>query len=251
MGFESWHAFYQSDLQSVYALLVLPGLFLLYLLGTGRWRASEFEQRDARFLRLYCLAFAFETLLDPIATGPIAKAVGGAFPTAAGLLFVLLGDFRVVLLLFGLCGGDRNQRRVWGEALLWTPAVAVSAFALAAALDLALGQQPPRLLWLIHELLFVAMACWLRGRVVPSRTLADLERRGALQRIAGFVVVYYGLWATADVLILFGGFDWGYLLRAIPNQLYYALWIPFVYFTLSTRTSAEPGSRFSSFIARK
>jgi hypothetical protein len=53
----------------------------------------------------------------------------------------------------------------------------------------------------------------------------------ALQRCASFVVVYYGLWATSDLLIL-GGLDAGWLLRAVPNQLYYAVWIPFVYLTL-------------------
>lgn len=251
MGFESWRAFYESELQSVYGLLVVPALFLLYLLGSGRWRPPIGEQRDARFLRLYSLAFAIETLLDPVVTGPVAKAVGGVFPTLAGLLFVLLGDFRVFLLLFAWCGGPRSRRRVWVEALAWTPAVAVSAFALNGFLTLWLGEQPPRVLWLIHELLFVAMAVWLHGRVVPARTLDDSERRRVLQRITGFVLCYYGLWAVADTVILFGGFDWGFLLRALPNQLYYAFWVPFVYFTLSAPPSAAPGSHLSSFIARK
>ena len=35
------------------------------------------------------------------------------------------------------------------------------------------------------------------------------------------MVLYYGLWATADLLILGTGSDLGYLLRMLPNLLYY------------------------------
>jgi hypothetical protein len=57
------------------------------------------------------------------------------------------------------------------------------------------------------------------------------------------VAVYYALWATADLLIRYGGIDAGWLLRALPNQLYYAFWIPFAYATLAPALpgrTAEP-----------
>ena len=84
---------------------------------------------------------------------------------------------------------------------------------------------------MIHELLFVAIAVVLRTRVVARRTTPQDPDRRKLERAIGFVILYYGLWACADALILFGGFDWGWALRAIPNQLYYGLGIPFVYAT--------------------
>ena len=53
-----------------------------------------------------------------------------------------------------------------------------------------------------------------------------------------YVLVYYGLWASADVLIL-SGVDAGWLLRVVPNQLYYALWTAFVYARFYS-VAAEP-----------
>ena len=40
--------------------------------------------------------------------------------------------------------------------------------------------------------------------------------------------IYYALWAVADVLIL-AGRDVGWALRIVPNQLYYAFWVPVVW----------------------
>ncbi len=59
------------------------------------------------------------------------------------------------------------------------------------------------------------------------------------------MAVYNGIWATSDLLILYGGLDAGWLLRVLPNQLYYSFWIPMVYATLVAPTTYEsaPGSR--------
>ena len=43
-----------------------------------------------------------------------------------------------------------------------------------------------------------------------------------------YVALYYALWATADVLIM-AGQDVGWALRMVPNQLYYAFYLPVVY----------------------
>lgn len=232
MGFESFLAFYQSDWQGVWSLLVLPSAFLAYLFATGRARRAEGESSVDRFVRLYAIGWCVETLIDPIATGPALRALspGGWGETVMGLLFVLLGDFRVFLVVFGVC--DRGRRRPVVEALSWTPVVAVGAFAIRAWAGLFFGPLPDQGLWLIHELLFVAMALWLRSAVVPRRAPAALV--GPLHRITGFVAIYYALWAAADVIIL-SGIDAGWLLRVVPNQLYYAVWVPFVYFTLERR----------------
>ena len=67
---------------------------------------------------------------------------------------------------------------------------------------------------------------WLPARAgtLPPATI------GFLRDAAAFAGVYYALWASADLLITFGGLDAGWAIRIVPNQLYYAFWIPFVYF---------------------
>jgi hypothetical protein len=42
-----------------------------------------------------------------------------------------------------------------------------------------------------------------------------------VQRVAHFVVIYYSLWATADLIILTTGADVGFAVRVLPNVLYY------------------------------
>jgi hypothetical protein len=224
LGFESWQAFYRSDLQSVTLLLIAPALLLGYLLTRGRRRTATTPV--VRFVYGYALVFSVETLIDPIATGPLVRALAlpEAAATASGLLFVLLGDFRVFLLVFHLADGARDLRAAVRRAALWTPVVPVSAFALSAALRAALGELPDQVLYLVHEVLFVGVALWLR-----QLSAHDVR----LRRAAAYVAVYYALWAAADVMILFGH-DVGWLLRVVPNQLYYAFWVPFVYLTWRT-----------------
>ncbi|MFP8879270.1 MAG: hypothetical protein VCE43_07275 [Myxococcota bacterium] len=229
MGFEGFDAFYHSDLQSVYLLLVLPALFLVYWWAVAR-PVHESDTPALRFVRLYTLVFCVETLIDPIATGPMLGLTGGG-ATALGLLFVLLGDFRVFVLVFGVCAPERGWGGALREAALWAPIVAVSAYAVNAGIGWVAGGVPGQLLWIIHEVLFVGLAGFVRNRVIPRRTAAADPNRARLKRVMSFVMLYYGLWASSDALILWGGFDAGWLLRVVPNQLYYSVWIPFVYAT--------------------
>ena len=229
MAFESFDAYYHSDLQSVYLLLVLPALFLAYWWAVAQPGHSS-DTAVRRFVRLYTLVFCIETMIDPIMTGPIVRVLGGG-GTTLGLLFVLLGDFRVFVLVFGVAGPDRSLVSVLREAALWTPIVAVSAYGAHAAIGWLAGGAPGQLLWMIHEVLFVALAGFVRNVVIPNRTDANDPNRARLRRVMSFVMLYYGLWASSDALILWGGFDVGWLLRVVPNQLYYSVWIPFVYAT--------------------
>ena len=215
LGFESFRAFYQSDLQGIYGLLVVPACFLVYLLTLGRGRVTDGAQR---FAFLYCLVFTVETLLDPICTGLLVRGATDGAATAVSLFFVLLGDFRVLLLAF-LCCGVYAARAALLRATLWTFPVPVCAFLLNAALESALGPLASYTLYLIHELLFVALSLALVVRFGS----APFVRRCLL-----YVACYYALWAGADVLILLG-VDAGYLLRAVPNQLYYAFFTPWVW----------------------
>jgi hypothetical protein len=201
-----WGAFYHSDLQSLWLLLIVPSLFLLYLASRGRPAGDT----RSRFLHAYALGFTLETLLDLVATGPFVRVLGldGALLTAWIFVFVWLGDFRVLWLVFG------DARR----AATWTCLVPATAGLLYAPVWLGLLEAPGQVLWLIYETLFAALALWLRGRAASP----------AIRSILLYAFAYYALWAAADVLIL-AGVDAGWGIRAIPNQLYYAFYVPFAW----------------------
>ena len=86
---------------------------------------------------------------------------------------------------------------------------------------------PGQVMWLTYELGFIAMAVWLARVWIPDH-VERAELRAMLHSCVAYVAAYYALWATCDVLILLG-VDEGWALRMVPNQLYYALWVPFVY----------------------
>jgi hypothetical protein len=208
MSFASWRDFYYSAWQEPWGLLVGPFAFLF-------WRAfapppgpgAAVEAR--RFVIGWSFAFAVLTMLDPIATGPLAKA----FPVAAtplAVAFVMLGDLRIWWLVARLARPDGAALR----ALIPTAAVPIAAWLVA----LAAPPLPGQALWLIHETLFLAAA------FAASRRLSGAFERSVL----AYAGVYYALWAACDVLIL-AGVDAGWLLRCVPNQLYYGLTVPFVW----------------------
>jgi len=232
--------FYKSDLQSVYALCVVPLLFLGYLLWSPAARAiARSGQAWQRFLYGYCVVFALETMLDPVATGPLTRWLGvgdTGLGTAILLTFVLLGDFRVYLLIFRLARFERPLGRVLLEAAGWTLIVPIFAYAVDSALHHFRPSLPEQTIWLVYELGFLSVAMWLR-KVGIARFVAaaDGALRSGLEAVAGYAAAYYALWATADVIIMVLGMDVGWALRVIPNQLYYAFYLPFVYYQLSSR----------------
>ena len=108
MQSDFWGAFYHSDLQSLWLLLVVPSLFLLFLLTRGRPAAPP----RARFLYTWALLFTLETMLDPIATGPLLRVLklDGVALYAWIFVFVWLGDFRVLWLHFADAGDAPDPR---------------------------------------------------------------------------------------------------------------------------------------------
>lgn len=249
MTVSTWREVYRSDAQAVWGLWVVPAAFLLYLLASRRPPARAVEPRAARFMRAYALVFAVETMLDPLAGGPLLRwlgLAGGALPTIVMVAFVLLGDFRVfflVLALLGFSHGTPSLSRTAAHAALWTLVVPVVAVVCEATLRAAVGPLPAQSIWLAYELAFVAMALVWRGLVVPARTPAARPQVGAyLRAVLAYVVAYYALWALADVLIMVAGLDAGWALRMVPNQLYYALYLPFVYALFVSPRYAEASS---------
>ena len=220
-----WELFYQSDWMALYALWVVPALFLLWALLAGEGRGARSQR--ARFLHFWALAFALETLIDPLATGPMVAESTENVASGVSLLFVLLGDFRVLLLVLFLQEPGAGLGRGALRALGFTLAVPVTAWASFNVLEALLGPLSQQVLWICHELLFVWLALWLRTQCRSDRLLGE---------VLLYVAVYYALWAVSDLLILERQ-DWAWLLRILPNQLYYAFFVPFVYVSFDWRAA--------------
>ncbi len=240
MHAETWRAFYESDLQSLYALVATPAAFLAYLLA----RPVRSTDPQARFVALWSLAFAVETILDPIATGPLARglALSDGAQQAVMLLFVLLGDWRVLLLVFALAAPPERRARAFARSAGLTLVVPVFAYLTDFRLRLLWPELPGQALWLVYELGFAALALGLRQLVLPRLAAGarDAERR-VLRALLAYAAAYYALWAAADASIL-AGIDAGWAVRVLPNQLYYAFTVPFVFFAFFGRRASRGGA---------
>jgi len=89
------------------------------------------------------------------------------------------------------------------------------------------GSENPRVLFLIYEALFVALLMGFFRYYLPTSTKAHRWVR----RVTGFVLLYYGLWAAADAIILATRADTGFLLRVVPNVFYYGGLAPLIVWT--------------------
>ncbi len=243
----SWHAVYYNELQNVYALLVVPIAFLA-------WRAAAPMAFDracvpeaARFVSGATLLFAVATMIDPISTGKIAQQDGieGTFAaTVIVFFFVLFGDFRVLLLAIGVACPERDLRENLGWAAGVTLVVPVFAGVTYTILGLLVEDLHGQVLWMLYEAGFFGLCVALSRRWIP-RTLGDdvaaTAKVAYLRALFGYSAAYYVLWFGADVLIVVGELDLGWAVRIVPNQLYYAFWVPFAYWRFFTLPAA-PGN---------
>jgi hypothetical protein len=163
--------------------------------------------------------------LDAWLNGPLSPLAGAPpwLGTVVGLAFVLAGDFRFFLLAERALGGAHTS--------VLRRAVALTVVVPILSIPLRLAHVPDRVLWLSYETAFAVLAAVLRFGVFPRRAPASAaghERLAAATALASFELVQYGLWATADVLLL-AGMEVGWLVRIVPNTLYYAAFVPFAW----------------------
>ena len=249
-----WDAFYHSELQGWWLLWVAPGLFLAYRL-LARWLSPEVPgaastagtdaaTRAQRFVDVFAIVFALETLLDPFATGPLLRFLGIAHHSAGTLImfvFVYLGDFRVFVLLSGLARPAPLSLTL-RRAGLATLAVPIVTGVLYGSLSLLYPTVHGQWQWVIYEVSFLSLALALRAGHLPGLTgldaVDDPRLRAYLREVLGYAALYYALWATSDLLILLADLDFGWATRAVANQLYYAFFVPFVWFRYRAALSA-------------
>jgi hypothetical protein len=229
----TWQALYESPTQSVWSLVVLPAVFLLWLAVRGRRADGPVEPAAARFVRRWAVVFALVALVDPIATGRLGWPL---------LPFVLLGDFRVFALVLAVMHPARARGGVLLEAAAWTLVVPAFAYGTMKLVDSVAGAQAPTMLWIVYEAGFVVLADAFVLWVLPRRVGPDREpARRYVRTVLGFVVFYYVLWALSDILTL-NGVDAGWALRMLPNQLYYGLFVPFAYVRFFSAEAASSTS---------
>lgn len=201
------------------------------------------------FVHAWAIVCMVLSVADAYLTG-----VGSPIPPAAGLGvsigFVILGDFRYFLLVERFLRATPSERlpgypRGLGPASVWLVAIPL-AFVVPLTTTLFLKAilvetlAPLRNTFLFYESTFLVLALVLRFIVMPRRTAhLDTDVRRWLLLVTTFQVVQYGLWVSIDVLI-FSGLDAGYLLRFVPNFLYYVAFVPFAYLTAPSAVTGAP-----------
>jgi len=164
-------------------------------------------------VRHYGLALTAVSLCDAWLTANHVFGIGalpGSLASTVPLGFVLAGDFRYLLLW---------ETATPQGALAITPRGAIRAVLLTAIVpvfaQLTTAGREPRVLFLVYELAFCALTVALLRWHPNARALPWVRA------VSRFVLLYYGLWAAADVVLLATAADLGYGLRVIPNLLYY------------------------------
>ncbi len=222
----SLQGFYESAWQQPNLL----GALGLLLGGAAAWAASRRRPTDLRqaFLARWTQLFALEALLDCVLTG-YSSPLGQNTPamTVAAVVFVIVGDLRLYLLL------ARLSRPHWSAVALvealaasLAPSLVIAALKRLAPWLVANGRH----IFLIYELTaLIPLALW--GFVLlPGRLRDAPEDRRWLRGAVAFFAAQYALWASADVGILAGAdLAWG--LRVVPNAMYYALFVAWVWRT--------------------
>ena len=204
-----FETFYNGPIQHPGFLWVAAGLAMGLCLSRQGLHPS---------LRGYCVLLGLLSILDAWLTSAPIFGLGALPPSLASivpLFFVLAGDFRYLLVV---AAGTADGRMQLGRgsvlgALALTVAVPLLTQIVLRALPETMSSA--RVMFLIYELSFTGLTMALLRWHPRARS------RGWIRSLSWFVVLYYGLWATADLVILGTGSDLGYLLRILPNLLYY------------------------------
>jgi hypothetical protein len=173
-----------------------------------------------RRLAPYAAILAVVCALDAWLTGawtPLAQ--DSLAMSAAGVTFVIAGDFRWFVLL------ERAARTKTTLAGLLTALGLAFIVPGLAQIARAAGLSNMRKTFLAYELAFFALAIVMRAAVLPRRLPASGAWRTFALRMTAFEIAQYGLWATADILLLATNADAAYLLRMVPNSMYYTLFL--------------------------
>jgi hypothetical protein len=203
----TFEAFYASPAQHPWLLFSAAAAALVFCRLRPGMQGS---------MRRYCTLLVGLSLADAWLSSAHVYGVGALSGRAASLVplfFVLAGDFRFLLLFAAATpsGAIAPSPRALGASAGLTLIVPILSQGILALLP----GSGSRVLFLVYEVLFLLLTLAL------LRWHPRLAEVPWLRPICRFVLLYYGLWATADVILLATGSDLGFALRVVPNVLYY------------------------------
>lgn len=202
-------AFYASPIQHPGLLWLAAGIALAFCLS---------KRGLSRSLRRYCVTLAILSFADAWLTSSPVFGLGtlqGWLASGVPLFFVLAGDYRYLFFVLTATAGGEIEPRAKSLLVAAGLTFIVPILSQVALLLLPDSLASARMLFLIYEVGFVVLTLSLMRWHPQIRTI---PWTGSVSR---FVVLYYSLWASADLLILTTGLDLGYGLRVLPNLLYY------------------------------
>ncbi len=169
----------------------------------------------------YALLVGVVAFVDAWLTSNDIPGIGslpGALATAVPVAFVVLGDLRYLVLTESIEPGGVLRFRLKGVlvALAWSLLVPALA---QVVVRFVFVSDEGRVLFLSYEVLFFALV--LLRRPYMRKRLPDLGARAWHRKLDAIVLLWYGTWITADVILLGFDLDVGYLVRVLPNLLYY------------------------------
>jgi len=194
----------------------------LMLVALARAKAS-------RFFVGFLVVFAVEIALDAFFTSPTEPAGVAANPslhTGIEIAFVILGDLRFFVLVERFASPKSAPPSSAGPfgrycvAVVWAFVVPLTWTAVYKSKAIEMPDDYVK--FLVYELLFMVLAFALRFAVLPHRlkdTPVDVRRY--LVGLTTYELGQYSLWALADILMLWGVREGGFLLRIVPNVMYY------------------------------
>jgi hypothetical protein len=172
-------------------------------------------------LRLFCLLFGLLPFFDAWLTAEDVAGIGALAPTAGvavATFFVIVGDLRYFLVLTSAT--EAGAIAITGASFARAAFLSLVVPVAAAIFRSFLPDLPwkGRATFLFYEAAFVCLVLALRAGARRSRRRAP---PAWTRPVTDYVLVYYALWVAADVAILGLHLDAGYLLRVVPNVLYY------------------------------
>jgi hypothetical protein len=211
-----------------------PGI--AWIAGAPLLAVGIVRLRNGRRFWLWCfLVLELELLVDAWLGGALAPKLPTSLATLTMAFSIIFGDLRFFYLV-ELASLGLIEREGRGVRSVWRPLrVALPVSFLVPGLMACLHERDPvrydgTFVYLVYELgllLVITAFCFLRARNPRP------QARAYVHRLILVECVQYVLWALADMLILLRigrGGDLGWLLRLVPNAIYYAAFVPIATF---------------------
>jgi hypothetical protein len=213
--------------------------FIAYV--AGFWLLIAVARR-LPFLYAYLTVFLVVILADATVTGGWSPVPPNTTTyTAFSVLFIVLGDLRYFVLAERV---TRPRESLWSVLRFSLPMSLLMPLVTGIMTRTIPMMADTRVLYAVYEAAMGVIVLALDRFRFSGRDVNPATRRWVREVSLLFAGLYFG-WAAADVLLL-AGVELGHLLRIVPNVLYYAAFLAWVYarapeaFKQSRRDSRAP-----------